>query len=326
MLKTMDNNIIKRRRLVESSEGMLEDVLPLLIENAFLDGKDLEILAMTSKELHKAATNDSLWRSLCHSHFPFTKTIELSEREVMGHRWWYWECQVGPPSDDDAPMPPPSCNLEDVSIVVNVIYKGKAMSSIIFHSDELDHLIREGSVRIPIPVPLVFGRADKWQRNRGKYIPESWPNQSDLYMTMTILRSNDKVMTGMCKICTKDDEFVPIEASSLNGTEDGYTLLSNIDLGSVKKGLVYCGDHEGFCLRNSPLAFEILSRMLVPAVYFNVEIELDLYEGKHVAATGLLVKTEEYDDNAVIFSDFESRHGVTLLHYLSELAGEKYGR
>jgi hypothetical protein len=329
-------------------------VLPILVDKSFLEGKEVEHLAMVSHVLHETATNADIWKSLCSIHYPCTHELSSDFVEKAGYRrlYWMWKA-VKKTSTSQAKMPPPSCTLDDIQLLVYITYKGETCASFSVRGEKLRKLLEQRDDYFQLPTPVVLGPARflkcisnnainpaEWSEDErarqcydGKRPLAVWNDKlhrEDFRVAIHIFRRNDM---AMCCCCGpgNDELFFPttiplveigekVDPNSPMMDARGYGVTSM--QGSIFT--LYDTERDGLSMRKSPLSAEILTRLGGAAVFFSSSLVIEVLQGQLVLTrldlSVLVVPHEDHDYEAFTSTYFEGS-GLNLLHILSELEG-----
>lgn len=296
----VDDGWIAKKKTTTNNEAAtyLANVLPFLVEQNVLSGKDLEALIATSKEIwQECSTHTNVWwKILCMKHYPCTKDIPSELIDRIGYRrlYWIWESkQIGkkvtPPNFGPAelPLPPPpspSCSLENVMLFGHVKYKGQILSSFTLSKEELAdffHNRAEFSRTIMID-ELIAKKIDK---------------KLDIEIKLHLMLKRDSFVEMACAFLGINSKYPwDVDHIPLRDTQKARDIHSVWDGGDFENNhykLAFDACCEG------PKADEEMNSFL--DLYFNVEY--------HVG------DNESFDDYGV----FKPDNGITLLHFLSEM-------
>jgi hypothetical protein len=287
----------KRRRIsgVETEKKQtLASLLHLLVQNEFIGGDELETLALVSKDLHRAATSEEIWKALCYVQYPGTRDLPLETiltkagyRSLYG-RWW----KAKPfPLVPSGPMPPPSCTIDDIVMVVHIYYKKQVIFATSLEGDQLDPFVKFGALELNIRMKdPVFVRED-----------------FDLYRDYLLLKVHIFRSTDETMFCIFD-----------RGVEIEFLDRPFHDCVEMRCDDVFSA------LLPTPLTAEILSRIRGTRINMEADIETDRGRGRSILFTGLSLylstsrgTEDDFFDEA---AEFEM-NGVTILHLLSQTEG-----
>jgi hypothetical protein len=350
----METRSSKRRRISQQTESVLASLLQLLVENDVLGAEDLESLSLVSKELHRTVSSDFLWKSVCHIHFPCTRTVPGEIVAKRGHRWLYWQWWRSKPFYDLPaefrppfglvidPMPQPSCKANDLVLYAHVKYRGECIGSFTIQDNDIASLVeQDGELCIPLSNPKILCPAEFHDcsfidlDSFDKEAQSSYDGETrfalctrnisiqDFTVTVHMFRSTDQTFCsildtrGCCpgRVCCA----CPLVTKGSNVTVD-----STVDAEKPTEKGSFCIKKGGpLALMESPLSDEIRTRLGSKTLHLEVSIHYDVVPSGHLAVTGLSLEAEEGFGCLPCFrlahSPSESSNGATFLHVLSQL-------
>jgi hypothetical protein len=346
-------------KATDKLESSLITAIPLLVQNAFVSGPELETIALVSKALYHAATNDDAWKSLCSIEYPCTHIMPHRLLAKTSYRWLYWQWKTEPLcyweqdtwtgdcSDPMTPISPPSCSVKDIHLYVNVRYKEKHIASIDIQGEDLAVLMQIGELHISFPKHEILCPAE-WDDDVfcGSYYRNSikcydgktkFPffNKELLAehfnVTVHMLRLSD--MTMCCILSSRGMGRSPACAYPAVEKGDKVNQDSKIDVSRVVEHgsiILWIGEGErGELLAMQPtnLGEKILSRLNDSQTTLHLDIRPIYSVGRfgHLAITGISAHLMKLEDRFNLCPLYPTSHcGVTYLHFLSELQGTPF--
>ena len=331
----------------DENDACLAAVVAILAERGFLGAKQTLILGQTSKELNQTCADNVVWAPLCHSKWPCTKSLPkefLDQRSYLQlYRLWSAGIALSPHRH---PLPPATCTAKDISLFVHVGYKGTSLIDLNVTGEEmLAPLLEHGEVEIELDRPVVLGTAEwaftaRHVKDFGDYhyglpIQSQSRDWTAFNASIHCFRFTDSAMACLFQASKPGHcEYGPLGGGGVHpliqkGEDISTSCQFDLSKPNIFTGLTFpdiVGEPRQVPpLQQSPMATEILSRM-GQLVYFQLDVRLRVTEPNLVAihAVKIKVTSDEYNEHGWDGSIFEGtkevdRHGVSLLHILSEL-------
>jgi len=338
----------RRRALSEATATVFASIVQPLVDSGYIRVAQVGKLAQVSRELNASTVEDSVWASLCQRDYPNTKNFSQLFLESRGHRWLYkrWSAPMVKrrPVAALPPLAPLSCTADQLHFDVHVMYDGIPVFSCGYEVSSLSYLFESGAVGLELHNPFVFGKAqwDFSERQRleyeaGRSNSEGLPakcakefHARKLSATVHMFQMTD---TSMCCLYSSK-ECIPASHGALRlhpMVANGETITrdAKFDFSKDQTKRTICFKRppslERWPLKHSQEAAEIMHR-LPYYVYMDVSLDISVIEGGEVALTWISISTikmgeENSSDPFFNSAEEKEKHGVTLLHILSEVQG-----
>ena len=334
----------------EVAADMLASTIEALVFNGHVGTAELGNLAQVCKGVNKVVSQDSIWASLCAREYPGSYRDTRVERN--GHRWLYkrWSAPIAKQRQEDlVPLGPPSCTANQLVFDVHIKYDGKMIyTSTSGGSYMKRYLLEEGGVKISIAkdASIILGKAQwncseedllRYERRMptavGLKVKCQGFDERKLDVSVHVYNSKDNTMC--CVFRSTERNFYslrPIRAHPSIQEGERVTLQSKFDLTrEQQQGILRSSPpnpEERLPMKQTWKAFNILQRLPFP-IDFDMDLCLDIVEGGNVGITqfGIHSLWNDSERKNRACNRFDSRkeekkHGVTLLHILSELQGK----
>lgn len=320
-----------------TAEALLAASLQFLVNSGFIDAAEVGTFAQTTHGLNAAATEERIWASLCNRVWLDKATFPTSVAETMGHRWLYrqWSAPIAkrkPPSDR---LSPPSCTADQIHLFVIVRHRGVPIytNSGSLGGEVLSQLLENGeAVQSLEENPIIITSDD------GDF------GDGELDGRIQVLRTTDSAMC--CVFSSKlkfhgvqrddDEEIIHHFGINLNrhirvGTSD---LDPDFSFSFDGPLVAPEGSFREMPLRQSSMAKDIKNRFSEPMGFgLSAGVEIVYGESLRLVITSITVKAISLNCDDIRASppvkvfdsqEQEDKHGVTLLHFLSELQGTEF--
>lgn len=328
----------------EASAALFISIIQPLVDSGYIGAKEIGRIAQMSKEMQAAMAEDSIWASLCRREYPNTESfLPVFLRQKGRYLWLYkrFACPVKKESRQLSPLSaPPSCSSDEILLCVDVKMNGRSILNTVNGADQYHYLLETGTVMAKSEAPIVIGKVE-WD-----FTEEQRRDFRRGSATRSLLPVRCKEFDGK-KIDTRVHVYrdVPGEPSMCCIFDsDGYTLERSmrarplVDEGEeISNETKFDTDCEfrntveikkpfnaiqGWPLRDSDMANAIQRRLGCP-IFLKFWLYLRVVEDDMLAITGFSMEACKKlgPDNCPRFNSQEEKkkHGVTLLHILSEL-------
>ena len=345
-----------RKARSNAKDSLLASIVQVLVDTGYLEVADVGKLAQTTRELNTATTDESIWVSLCEREGIKAQDFPRSILEAKGHCWLYqhWSCPVvkrRPPRDR---LAPPSCTADQIHFSLHLRHKGAPIYSQVVSGEDLSEFLGKGNSTWPLKSPIIIGKAE-WETTpldlltyRYGYepgdrlgLPVVCPTLDfhQLDVRIHMLRCTDSAMCCVFKSKPKrkDIRFIvhPLVKCERITPQARLDLSRPYDRVSCSLGPSPQDAFDSLPLRDSLLSNEIMMRFAEP-LGFSCDIGFDFVDTNgedHMAITaiqiGALYPRLHENKLSSELAHFESeqeamKHGVTLLHILSELQANEF--
>jgi len=323
----------------------LASIVQPLVDSGFVSVAQVGSLAQVSTDLNKAALEESIWASLCQREYPITAQFPAPVKHTKGFRWLYkkWSTPIVKRRPSPTPLAPPACKAEDISFYVHIKYKDVPVVSATCSAEDLVPLMEGGRVSISLGSSAILGNAEWDFPGCDKLSYEAddcdgfpvWCQDFDvskLHVLIHVYRATD---TSMCCVFDSNDSSPLLVKSAqvhpcLEEGDNEITRKTKFDLSKPRSlGLLSYvkpkgGDIRSWPLRDTKEAAEISLRLPYP-IRLAAALQCGVVKDDKFSICSLtLFAMETNGDYGGSGREFRSqeeakKHGVTLLHILSEL-------
>lgn len=334
----------RSRTRSENTTSLLSSIILPLVDSGYIRVAQVGRLAQVSSVLNQATLSDNVWASLCQQEYPGTKRLPPSVRTCHRKLYQRWSTPIVK-RQRLPPLAPPSCAAEQIQFIFHVKYNDVTIYSASHTGNELPYLLNSHGGGIIVDQPYCFGKAawnfsekqrlDYQSGNRPQGLPVKCPiDILKFEATVHVFRTTDSHMC--CVYSSKEcipTRLFPLQVHPLVSDQgETITCTTKFDLSKNQEKLSVCflkhasQQVDRWPLKRSRQAAEMLHR-LPYYVYFEVYLEIGVQESGDVCFNEMVIHTmrsdKDADNNDLYFdsSEEEKKHGVTLLHILSELQG-----
>ena len=345
------------------TNATLVPTIPIIVAAGFLGAKEVCALSATSKELYHTVNQDSIWACLTLRDHPCVKLLPQSVLETNGYRCAYRMYNTSFTTKRKkpfCPMPPPRLTVNDMELQFQ--FKCKSGGVVVpIGGDLLSHLLQTGSAVYELSKPVALTKAkwgkykqgdlktsedfDQHKDEKGRY--PIWGKDLAVAEIEIIVYLVDKTDYSMS--CVFDSRKGPLTITPVGGhpfahpikrsMEDKVSPNSGMDKSDQNCSIVLFGPQEygrqlalkevqcrKLTLSFSEAANSIANRLSAP-IAFCCGFRLGLVDNMNSFGIDhiCVIAVKGGDDHVEWFnSEIEAeKHGVTLLHILSELSMHK---
>lgn len=328
--------------------------MQILVDSGFIAAAELGRVAQVSTELNRATSEDSVWASLCQRDYPATSRFKRSFLDGGGYRWMYkrWSCPIAKRRRPLSPLEdPPSCTAKQIFVCAHIRYDGKSALSAVLSGHQLDYLLEDGAICWDFAEPFVIGKAEWNYSERQKLDYEAETNSANrsglpvkcnafdadkLDATIHVISSSASRGESMSRVFDSSELGRPsmtrspsahprLEQGETLTQETKYDTTRDDECGSIIFTIPRDKTFSAWPLRDSKEAALIQERIEHP-LFFKMKIRVGAIKGGNFVINGfdLFVCKSGIPDSKPRYPVFRSseekeKHGVTLLHILSEL-------
>lgn len=332
-------------------EAKFASILQPMVDSGFIGVAEVGIMGQLSKMLNRATLEEDIWASFCQQEYENTSLISKQIIAAHGYRWLYKRWSSPVIKRQKLLLAPPSCTPKDLKLFIQVRYDGRKIYSGEISKELVRDLLTVGKGFEHLPLPVVFGKIEwnfsalervHYERGispggRGLPVKCNEYDETKVEARIHLLRKPD---SAMC--CLYDSqECCPTECllwylHPKVEADETVTRQAAIDTTkSVKHSKVLMENFRNRVVENWPLkncdqATAIMNKFPYPVRLAVVPVPTVVngtqFAINRIAVYVVRMNETERASTRTEFSLFasdeeEKKHGVSLLHILSEIQG-----